>query len=123
MVEGVGFAMGMERLVMALQSDPATAAADAPGVAVWLVSFGARALRENLKLMQALRFRGVHCGMDLAGRSMKAQMRAAHRAGAGRVIIRGDAELDQGTLQLKDMAAGSQQEVTLPELFSALGHG
>jgi histidyl-tRNA synthetase len=45
--------------------------------------------------------------MDLAGRSMKAQMRAADRAGASLVIIRGDSEMEKGTFVLKDMAAGS----------------
>lgn len=86
----------------------------------WLVSFGAAALQENLKLMQTLRFRGLRCGMDLSGRSMKAQMRAADRAGSTNVIIRGDQELADGTFQLKDMATGNQLTLTLPELLEKL---
>jgi histidyl-tRNA synthetase len=116
-VEGVGFAMGFERLIMAVASDnPKMGDADErPGV--WLVSFGPQAFEENLKLMQTLRFRGIRCGMDLAGRSMKAQMRAADRAGAMHVIIRGDQEISDGTFQLKDMKAGAQTTVSLPELL------
>lgn len=119
-VEGVGFAMGFERLIMAITRDNPDAAAKDRLPTIWLVSFGAAAMEENLKLMQTLRFRGVRCGMDLAGRSMKAQMRAADRAGATTVIIRGDQELADGTFQLKDMTTGIQTAVTLPELLEKI---
>lgn len=119
-VEGVGFAMGVERLIMAVQQDdPSAAKGDAKNM-VWLVSFGQAAFEENLKLMQALRFRGVRCGMDLSGRGMKAQMRAADRSGATAAVIRGDTELNDGTFQLKDMVDGVQVTVAMPELLERL---
>jgi histidyl-tRNA synthetase len=118
-VEGVGFAMGMERLITALQSDRAGEETGREPL-VWIVSLGERALVDNIRLAQSLRRREVRCGMDLAGRSMKAQMRAADRAGAARVIIRGDSEMEKGTFVLKDMAAGGQQEMTMPELIERL---
>ena len=118
-VDGVGFAMGIERVIMALQKDaPDFGRARTP--MVWIVSVGEKAFRENLVLAQSLRMRGIRCGMDLAAKSPKAQMRAADRAGATTVVIRGDAEMDKGTLLVKDMAAGSQVEVTLPELMERL---
>jgi histidyl-tRNA synthetase len=118
-IEGVGFAMGIERVLMALASQPSTDAA-APKARVWIVSLGDRAIRENLVLAQTLRLRGIACGLDLSAKSMKAQMRAADRSGAALVVIRGDAEMDKGTFQLKDMAAGSQSEVDMPELMVRL---
>ena len=117
-VEGVGFAMGMERLIMAIGKDAAPAAPARSGV--WLVAFGEAAFAENLKLMQVLRQRGTRCGMDLAGRSMKAQMRAADRASAAYVVLRGGDELAKGTFQLKDMSDGTQTEVALPDLLERL---
>lgn len=122
-VEGVGFAMGFERLIMAIQSDNPALATSGAEPMVWLVAFGQPALEENLKLMQTLRFRGLRCGMDLSGRSMMAQMRAAGRAGATSAIIRGDQELADGTFQLKDMKAGTQATLELPELLEKLRSG
>ena len=119
-VEGVGFAMGIERLIMAVQNDnPALGAPDERPL-IWLVSFGQPAFEENLKLMQMLRFRGIRCGMDLSGRSMKAQMRAANRNAATGVIIRGDDELAAGTFQLKHMKSGVQETLSLPELIEKI---
>lgn len=119
-LEGVGFAMGMERLVAALaaQGLDTTGLRRPPGV--WLVSQGAAAFDENLLLMQALRLRGVACGMDLRGRSMKAQMRAANRAGSPWVVIRGEQEMEKGVFVLKHMEDGTQQELDMPDLMQRL---
>lgn len=118
-VEGVGFAIGLERAVMAVQQDAPTAEPERRALA-WIVSMGPRAFEDNLRLAQSLRARGIACGMDLAGRSMKAQMRAADRARAAYVVVRGDSEMDKGTFMLKDMAAGSQIEVDMPALMERL---
>ena len=67
-----------------------------------------------------LRQRGIACEMELSSRKVQAQMRRADRVGAQAVIIRGDTELEKGTFVLKNMAAGSQREVELPELIELL---
>ena len=118
-LDGVGFAMGLERVIMALEKSAPTAIPAAP--MAWLVSLGAAALQENLVLAQSLRLRGVRCGLDLTGRSMKAQMRAADRAGAQQVVIRGESELAKGVFVLKNMADGAQVELDLPALLARLG--
>ncbi len=119
-IEGVGFAMGVERLVMAVQQELGAEAVKAARAPAWLVALGEAAFAENFKLAQALRMRGIGCGLDLTGRSMKAQMRAASRAGAAVVVIRGESEMQKGTFVVKDMATGSQVEVELPELLERL---
>ncbi|MCF7817113.1 MAG: histidine--tRNA ligase [Kiritimatiellales bacterium] len=116
-VPGVGFAMGMERVITSLENCGITAEQFAPQGGLWLVSLGDNALAENMKLARELRGKGVRCGMDLEAKSMKAQMRRASRAAAGKVIIRGDEELSKGTAIVKDMKEGSQEEQSLEEVL------
>ena len=116
-IPGVGFAMGLERVITALEACGITAGQFAPVGGVWLVSLGEAALVENMKLARELRARGVRCGMDLDAKSMKAQMRKASRCGAETVIIRGDEELGKGTALVKDMKEGSQEERNLEDLI------
>jgi histidyl-tRNA synthetase len=112
---GVGFAAGMERLLMTRESldvdDVEEQAAD-----FYLVSLGQAALIENLKLAAELRGRGAIVRMDLESRSMKAQMRGANNSGAAVTLIRGDSELETGKILWKNMATSEQEEVNLPEL-------
>jgi len=119
-IDGVGFAMGVERVIASLEATGITAAQFAPPPPVFIVSLGEAALNENLLLLQTLRQRGVACEMELAPRKVQAQMRRADKAGARMVIIRGDTELEKGTFVLKKMADGSQSEVELPELMNLL---
>jgi len=78
------------------------------------------AFDENLVLTETLRMRGLSCGMDLGNRSLKAQMRAANRAGVDWVVVRGQQEMEAGTFQLKHMETGEQEEVGMPELLARL---
>lgn len=119
-VEGVGFAVGMERVMAALMEQGANPADLAEQPVVWLISHGRDAFEENMILMQTLRMRGVSCGMDLQGRSTKAQMRAANRVRCRYVIIRGEHEMEEGTFQLKNMEDGVQEELDMPELMQRL---
>ena len=116
-INGVGFAIGMERVIAALESEGVTATDFAVTPSAWLISLGEKAIQENLLLAMLLRERGVCCRMDLKSRSMKAQMRAAGKSGAQYVLIRGDDELASGTFQVKDMAEGTQQELELPQVM------
>jgi histidyl-tRNA synthetase len=116
-VPGVGFAMGMERVITSLEACGVTAEQFAPEGGVWLVSLGEAALAENMKLASELRIQGIRCGMELEPKSMKAQMRKANRAGAATVIIRGDDEIEKGTAVVKDMAEGSQEEMNLEDVI------
>ncbi len=112
-MQGVGFAVGFERTIMALEACGVTAEQFAPKGGMWLVSLGEKALQENMKLARELRVKGVRCGMELEAKSMKAQMRKASRSGAETVVIRGEDELEKGVALVKSMAEGSQQEMDL----------
>jgi len=116
-IPGVGFAMGVERVITSLEACGITADQFVPAGGIWLVSLGEAALAENMKLARELRARGLRCGMELDAKSMKAQMRKADRANAAKVIIRGDNELAKGLAVVKDMAAGTQEEFSLEEVI------
>lgn len=119
-IDGVGFAMGVERVIAALEATGITAAQFAPPPPVFIVSLGDAALNENLLLLQMLRQRGVSCEMELSARKVQAQMRRANKCGAQHVIIRGDSELEKGIFVLKNMSDGTQRETDLPELMKLL---
>ena len=114
-VPSVGFAAGMERLFLALEAHGVTLP-EPPRPDVFLVALGAAARRFVFARAQALRDEGLHVGLDLRGRSMKAQMREADRQNAPYTIIVGDNELEAGRVQVKDMASGDQVEVAFDDL-------
>ena len=116
-LDGVGFGIGMERVLLALSDAAKSAfAADAVPLVV-LVAQNDAARTENLRLAAGLRAAGVRVRMDLSGKSMKAQMKAASRWQAGWVLLRGESELTAGTVQARDMADSSQMEVTLDQVL------
>ena len=119
-IEGVGFAMGLERVVTALQHDQPAGETQAGRPVAWIVSQGQRAFEENLMLAQMLRQRGVRCGLGLGQRSLKAQMREANRVSAAFAVIRGDLEMEKGVLVLKNMKDGAQEELDMPALVERL---
>ena len=118
-IQGVGFGMGLERVIHALNASGVEAPRPRP-LQVYIVTQHPDAFRENLVLAQTLRLRGVSCGIDLRGRRLKAQMRAANRSGAALAVIRGEQEMDDGTFLLKDMADGSQEPLSMPDLLQRL---
>jgi histidyl-tRNA synthetase len=119
-IPGVGFAMGIERVITSLEACGITADRFVPQGGVWLVSLGGDALLENMKLARQLRDRGMRCGMELKTKTMKAQMRKANREGADTVIIRGEDEIAKGIVVVKDMNEGSQKEVSLENLTTEI---
>jgi histidyl-tRNA synthetase len=119
-VEGVGFAMGLERVLMVLASSSTPAAAPPRRVQVYIATQDPAAFRENLILAQALRVRGVNCSIEMRPRTLKKQMRAANLAGAEWVVIRGEQELEEGTFLLKNMAEGGQEALEMPALMERL---
>jgi len=117
---GVGFAIGLERVVSVLQSlGPDVQLMDPAVPLVWLVGLGEEAMKQNLALMQSLRTAGIACRMATGG-SMKSQMRAANKANAAWALIRGEDELEKGVAALKDMTAGTQETLPLDQLEERL---
>jgi len=114
---GIGFAMGEERLALLL----AEASAAPEGPALFICTLGVDAERFGFRLLTRLQRAGIHAEMEYAGKSLKAQLRRADKLGAQRVLILGGDEMTRGVAQLRDMAAGTQEEVPLAELDARLG--
>ena len=107
---GVGFAAGIERLFLALDAQDATIPEALPPD-VFLVALGNDAQRWAFREAQRLRQQGISASFDLKGRSMKAQMREAHRQRAPFTLIAGQTELEAGVVQLKNMDSGEQVQL------------
>ena len=115
-VGAFGFAAGIERVLMAMSRQQA-AAQEPPkrhGIYVAVVQPGL--LADGFKLVQQLRERGVAAATDYDGKSLKAQLREADKAGCRIVGILGEQELKQGTMTLKDLEQGDQETVPLDQV-------
>jgi len=119
---GVGFAAGMERLLMVQEALQTPAAVD-PTPVFFLLGLGQAAIAANMTLAGQLRRAGIRVMAEVEDRSMKAQMRSANRCGAAAVMIRGDSELTADKVVLKNMTDGAQEEIPLAELESRLRTG
>ncbi|MDP9325474.1 MAG: histidine--tRNA ligase [Candidatus Dormibacteraeota bacterium] len=108
----VGFAMGNDRVVLALRRAGATAS-PIP-LAVYVIPTVADAAPTAATIARELRAEGWSVVLDAGDRSLKAKMRAAQKMAAGAVVIIGEDELKSGLVQLRDMAAAEQREV-VPE--------
>lgn len=105
-VPGIGFALGMERIILLLkQGRPETAAKPA---GVFLASLGEAARNRIFLLAQQLRAQGIATELDHEGRSLKSQMRRADRLNSRYVLILGEDELNRSEIQLRDMQDKSQ---------------
>jgi histidyl-tRNA synthetase len=113
----IGFAFGMERVVMTLPGDEA-AFDVAPDV--FLAAQGEAARLLCLRLSRALRAAGLRVDLEHRATSMKAQLKRADRARARAVAIVGEAELAAGTVQLKDLTSGEQTPVPQADLPAAV---
>ena len=118
---GVGFAMGMERVVeLIVQTGQVPAARPAD---VYLVVSGARATAAGLALAERLRdeLPARRFDLNLGGGNFKAQFRRADRSGAALAVILGDEELARGVAAVKPLRhEAGQSECPLPELAAAI---
>jgi histidyl-tRNA synthetase len=107
----VGFAGGIERLVLMMNAVGATGAPVRPAIYLIGADDGGRARVEQLA--QALRMKGIAVGADVRGRSVKAQMKAADRADARLSVVIGSGEISTGSVKVKTMATGDVSDVSL----------
>ena len=109
----IGFAMGMERLILLLQQK---ANADQPGRTnpdLFIVGLGEPAVDFCFGLAHELRSAKLSVAMDLEGRSLKSQMKQADKSGAGHVLIVGEEELASGMGVLRNMKTQEQLQMEL----------
>jgi len=114
----VGFALGAEATILAMESEGLPGTLATPRPAVYVVSFAEEARPDCFELVQELRRAGVAADMDFQGRSPKAQMRAAGKLGAPVCLLLGPDELRRKEVTVKIMESGEQETVPRNDALS-----
>jgi histidyl-tRNA synthetase len=116
-VPAIGFAIGMERLIMLLhQEQPKKVRTPR----FFIASLGQEPRASAFLLVQQLRGRGLEAEIDYEGRSLKSQMRRADKSGARYVLIFGEDELMRRQVQLRDMRTKTQGVLPLDDLVESM---
>lgn len=113
----VGWAMGMERLILLLQN---IRPMSPPCVDIYFASRGEKAERQALIVAQNLRRAGFRVELDLSGSNFAKQLKRASRSGAKKCLILGDEEVENNTIQLKDLTTGQQETISQSQLIDFL---
>ena len=113
---GVGFGMGLERVLMLMDESGVKIPKSDP-VTLYVAAMGEEAYVKGFALVIALRLKGVKAEIDHAGRGVKAQFKYADKIGAEYVVALGENELSSGKCTLKNMATGEGKEVGIDSLL------
>ncbi len=123
-LSGIGFGLGVDRTMLALRAE-GKAVGDASRCEVFGVPLGEQAKLELATLAAALRAAGVRVDMAYGDRGVKGAMRAADRSGARLALVAGDRDIEAGTVGVKDLSTGQQDDVAVAsvvaEVLSRLG--
>ncbi|MBD0711764.1 MULTISPECIES: histidine--tRNA ligase [unclassified Streptomyces] len=115
----VGWALGVDRTVLALEAEGVTL--DLPSAtSVFAVAIGEEARRILFGKITELRRAGVAADFSFGGKGLKGAMKDANRSGARLALVAGERDLAEGLVQLKDMESGEQQAVPLDGLLDAV---
>src|SRR5699024_349233 len=114
-VPGIGFGMGLERLIMAMEAEGVEIPAE-KNLDCYLVAVGEQPEKRAVPLVYELRKAGIQIDKDYQGRKMKAQIKTADRLHAKFVLILGEDELAKGIITVRKMESGEQLEIPLSRL-------
>jgi len=114
---GIGFALGVERLVALLED---SVKKDYEKPEIFIAGLGDAVEKNAFAWVTELRRSGIMAEMEYGSKGLKAQMKRADRLGAKKVLIVGDDELASGRGILRDMATKTQQEITLDDLVKGI---
>ncbi|WP_042146112.1 histidine--tRNA ligase [Paucisalibacillus sp. EB02] len=116
---GIGFGMGIERLLMALEAENV----DIPledELDCFIVTLGEGTKEKAVQLVHELRQHNIQVDQDYQGKKVKAQFKAADRYKTKFVLVLGEDELQKQVINVKEMATGEQVEVPLDQLINTM---
>lgn len=116
---GIGFALSIERLLLALETQKVTLPVE-EGMDCFIVSIGAEAEKKAAVLLAKLRQAGISADKDYTGKKIKGQLKMADRLQARFSIVLGENELKEGIANVKAMKTGEQEDVPLDQLIEVL---
>ncbi len=114
----LGFAMGLERLILTMEKQGLDFAAE-DTCDIYIASMGEAASIKAMQMCAELRADGVSAECDVVGRGLKAQMKYADKLGAKFSVVLGDSELENQTAELKNMQTGEKVTLPIDERFKA----
>jgi histidyl-tRNA synthetase len=112
----VGFAAGLERILIAL--DEVDTDQNFQADKIYLIGLGDAVRPTMLKILSDVRKAGLTMEFDSLRRSIKSQMREANKIGASLAIIIGDKELKDKSVQIKDLKNGQQESIPIDSIIS-----
>ncbi|MCX5099446.1 MULTISPECIES: histidine--tRNA ligase [unclassified Streptomyces] len=115
----VGWALGVDRTVLALEAEGIELELPA-ATSVFAVPLGEEARRVLFGVVTQLRREGVAADFAYGNRGLKGAMKSANRSGARFTIVAGERDLAEGAVQLKDMESGEQRAVPLSDVVEAV---
>ncbi|RSL31599.1 histidine--tRNA ligase [Salibacterium salarium] len=116
---GIGFALSVERLLMALDAQGVELPVE-KGIDCYLVTMGEEPSKEGTAILTELRRAGIQADKDYLGKKMKAQFKTADRLKASFTAVLGEEEWQAGKINVKDMSSGEQQVIELEQLTAYL---
>ena len=118
-LSGIGFGLGIDRIILAMEAEGISTSLSRY-TDLFVVSLGDKAREESFVLVSQLRKKGFVVEQSFGDRALKGAMKAADKSGARFAIVIGDAELNSGSAELKNMATGETASVTLSGLANTL---
>ena len=116
---GIGFAMSIERLLMAIEAEKNTLE-DISSLDVYVIGMGEAAKKKAVELTNELRQNNITADMDYLDRKVKTQMKSADRLKAKLVLVIGDDELENQSAMLKDLSTGNQELIPFSSLVEQI---
>ncbi len=117
--QAVGFASGIERLMMVMEAQNLLTKESQP-LQIYISTLGENARQESQKWLFYLRKKGFRVDKDFLSRSLKSQMRDANKQRAQIVLMLGDNELENHEFSVKEMEVGNQSNVSFEKIFEYL---
>lgn len=118
-VSGIGFAMGIERLML-LMENTGVEIPNEDKVEIYFAPMGEKESEKAFELCSYLRSKGIKCDLDHMGRGIKSSFKYADKIGAKKVAVIGSDELSSGCVKIKDMENGTETLVKFSEIEKAL---
>jgi len=115
-VPGIGFGIGMERLIACLPPDDK----NHYETDIYIAALGTHAQKIAFGLTQELRRTGICAAMDYSDKSLKSQMKRADRLNSAYTLIFGDQEIAEKRAELRNMSTKNQQSLPLDNLLEAV---
>jgi histidyl-tRNA synthetase len=116
---GIGFALGIERLLLSLEAKDIQLPVES-GVDLYITVIGDKAKKESFRLLDRLRNQGFRTEIDYLGRSVGSQMKSADRMNAEYTIIIGEDELNNNSATIRNMKSGDEKEIKLSNLLEEM---